>query len=263
MLNRIASVIRAAGSHLTESRSPSRDGQESSRRAGDVLVRNTEGGWQAVKLLAVDKCPEGNQLAHCLCYAPLDNKPSAEGLQYAEVESRHTIMDVETFDTGWEKLAHVAPNQNELAGFAEYLKQTDFPRYITITGQNAREIVHQANDHYKRARQLVDEAKPFEAIAEFGKAIELFPLFYEALDHRGHTQMTLGNHRAALDDFVLSLWVHPNGMVALLAKGDCLMALGDHAAAEAIFQEGRVRFPEHRPTFTERRDQAHARSKQA
>lgn len=263
MLNRIASVIRAAGSHLTEARSPARDGQESARRAGDVLVRADQDGWQAVKLLAVDKDAEGNQLAHCLCYALSDNKPSTESLQHAEVASRHTIIDAETLDAGWEKLTHAAPSQNELAGFAEYLKQTDFPRYITITGQNAREIVHQANDHYKRARQLADDAKPYEAIAEFGKAIELFPLFYEALDHRGHTQMTLGNYRAALDDFVLSLWVHPNGMVALLAKGDCLMELGDHAAAEAIFQAGRVRFPEHRPTFTERRDQAHARGKQA
>ena len=63
--------------------------------------------------------------------------------------------------------------------------------------------------------------------------------------------MELGKIREALSDFELSLQVNPNGMAAFFSKGECLMKLGDLAAAEAIFQEGQSRFPQQRANFTE------------
>ena len=62
--------------------------------------------------------------------------------------------------------------------------------------------------------------------------------------------MELGRYRDALAGFEQSLEVNPNGMHAFFSKGECLMKLGDLAAAEAVFMEGQTLFPEHRPLFT-------------
>ncbi|SOD28167.1 Tetratricopeptide repeat-containing protein [Variovorax sp. YR752] len=61
--------------------------------------------------------------------------------------------------------------------------------------------------------------------------------------------MELGNFREALNDFEQSLRVNPDGPAAFFSKGECLMRLGELAAAEAIFAEGVERFPEKKALF--------------
>ncbi|AKJ27044.1 hypothetical protein AAW51_0353 [Caldimonas brevitalea] len=148
-----------------------------------------------------------------------------------------------------------------MIGFVEYLKLTDFPRYISFTGQDSKEIVRKANEHYKLAYTLGDQGKRTEAIAEYSQPIELFPLFYEAIDNRAFIYMELGKIREALRDFEQSLRVNPNGMAAFFSKGECLMKLGDLKAAKDIFQEGQTRFPEQRATFTKFLEQVRALQK--
>jgi tetratricopeptide (TPR) repeat protein len=166
-----------------------------------------------------------------------------------------------SFGSGWERIANQPVSKEELVGFVEYLKLTDFPRYVSFTGQDSKQIVRKANEHYKRAYSLGEQGKRVEAIAEYSHAIDLFPLFYEAIDNRAFTYMELGKYKEALADFELSLRVNPNGMAAFFSKGECLLRLGQASAAEAIFSEGVTRFPEQRATFKKYLDLARSTRK--
>jgi tetratricopeptide (TPR) repeat protein len=70
--------------------------------------------------------------------------------------------------------------------------------------------------------------------------------------------MELGKIREALSDFNESLRVNPDGMRAFFSKGECLMKLGELAAAEDIFREGLNKFPEHRTIFSKFLEQVRA-----
>ena len=218
-------------------------------KPGDLIIQQDKNGWAAIKILALDPWPDGSSAAHCLTYRLATKKPTVESLKQATVLVWHAPIDAGSFNEGWERIGNQAPSKDELVGFIEYLKLTDFPRYVSFTGQDSNEIVRKANEHYKRAYHLGDQGKRTEAVAEYSEAIELFPLFYEAIDNRAFTYMELGKIREALSDFEQSLRVNPNGMAAFFSKGECLMKLGDLKAAEVIFQEGQSRFPEQRATF--------------
>lgn len=218
-------------------------------KPGDLIVQQDEHGWSAIKILAVDEWPDGTSSAHCLAYQPVPDKPSFDSLQRAAVLVWHAPIDAASFNEGWEQIGNEVATESELIGFAEYLKLTDFPRYLAVTGLDAKEIVSKSNEHYKRAYALGDEGKSMEAIAEYTQAIDLFPLFHEAIDNRAFTYMDLGRIREALADFEQSLRINPDGMAAFFSRGECLMKLGDFNAAEAIFREGQSRFPEQRNMF--------------
>jgi tetratricopeptide (TPR) repeat protein len=219
-----------------------------SMEPGDLIVQRFKDGWAALKILAVDP---GTATAHCIMYKSVPTKPTVESLQQTPVLAWHAPIDAGSFSQGWERIGNRPPSNDELVGFVEHLKLTNFPRYVTFTGQDSREIVRKANEHYERAYALGDQGKRTEAIAEYSLAIELFPLFYEAIDNRAFTYMELGKIREALRDFEQSLHVNPNGVAAFFSKGECLMKLGDFKGAEAVFQEGQSRFPEQQAMFTE------------
>lgn len=245
-----AVILSALGISSAQAHDDPSTKEKLSLKTGDLIVQKDTNGWSAIKVLAVDAWPDGSAAAHCLTFKSTSSKPTVESLRKASVLAWHAPIDARSFSQGWERIGNQAPSKEELVGFIEYLKLTDFPRYISFTGQDSKEIVRKANEHYKRAYALGDQGKREEAIAEYSEAIDLFPLFYEAIDNRAFTYMELGKNREALRDFEQSLRVNPNGMAAFFSKGECLMKLGEFKAAEAIFQEGQSRFPEQRATFT-------------
>lgn len=218
-------------------------------KIGDVIVQKNESGWTAIKILELDKWSDGSFAAHCLTYKALQKKPTIVTLKNAPVLVFHSPIDAGSFSQGWEPIGNESPTKDELVGFIEYLKLTDFPRYVRFTKQDSKEIVRKANEHYKRAFALGEQGKRVESIAEYSEAVRLFPLLYEAIDNRAFTYMELGRIREALNDFNESLRVNPNGMSAFFSKGECLMKLGELAEAEKVFQAGLSKFPEHRATF--------------
>lgn len=218
---------------------------------GDLIVQRDKNGWKAIKILAVDPWPDGTSAAHCLTYRSVRSKPTVESLKQADVDIWHAPIDAGSFSKGWERVGNRAPSKDELIGFVEYLKQTNFPRYARLTGQDPKEIARKAEEHYNRAYSLGEQGKRVEAIAEYSQAIDLAPPFYEAIDNRALTYMELGKIDEALSDFELSLGVNPHGITAFVSIGECLMKLGDLAGVEAIVQEGQSRFPEERAPFAE------------
>ena len=237
--------------------------QKLTLRPGDLIVQQNEDGWSAIKILAVDAWPDGTSAAHCLTYRSVADKPTVESLRRATVRIWHAPIDAGSFDEGWERIGNEAPSRDDLVGFVEYLKLTDFPRYLSFTGQDVDDVIRKANAHYQRAYSLGEQGKRVEAVAEYDKAIDLFPLFYEAIDNRAFTHMELGEFTEALHGFEQSLRVNPNGMAAFFSRGECLMKLGELASAEAVFREGQHRFPEQRAMFAEFLDRVRALRKKS
>ena len=256
-----ATIFSALGISTAYAGDPSPKTQSLLVKPGDLIIKKGESGWSAVRILEVDQWPDGSSAAHCLTYESTDSKPTVESLKQARVRIWHAPIDARSFSKGWELIGNQTPTKEEFSGFIEYLKLTDFPRYISFTGKDSKEIVRKANEHYQKAYALGDQGKRAEAIAEYGKAIDLFPLYYEAIDNRAFTYMELGKIQEALQDFEASLRVNPNGMAAFFSRGECFMKLGQLKAAEAVFQEGQTKFPEKRALFTKFLEQVRALKK--
>jgi len=216
--------------------------QDLTVQAGDVVVQPGESGWTTIKVINVD-----DGTAHCLSYEPGTRKPDLASLAQAPIRIAHTAQKAASFAQGWEHIGNQAATARELQG----LKYMDFQLFVQLTGQDPQAIVAAAKAHFMKAQVHGDEGRRTEAINEYGRAIDLFPLFHEALDARAFAFMELGLHQQALRDLEESLYIHPDGMEAFFSKGECLMKLGHLAEAEELFQEGQDRFPEHRTQFVE------------
>ena len=217
---------------------------------GDILIQqDRDGMWHTVRILEVDKVPDGTSTAHCLSYQSSGTKPTMLSVPKLVVRTWHAPILANSFASGWERIGSEAVSKEELSGFIEYLKHTNFSRYLSVTGQDGNKLVKKANEHYKLANTLGEQGSRNEAIEEYTAAVELFPLFYEAIDNRAFTYMELGKYEDARRDFDLSLQVNPDGVTAFFSKGECLMKLGKLAEAEAVFDKGAPRFPEQRDLF--------------
>lgn len=211
-------------------------------QAGDVLVTHEEtNGWTAVKVLVVDTWPSGGVTLHCRLYRPTPEQPSPAALHTLEVLAQHVPLGRKTFHDGWDLLGRSPVQPDELTGFHEYLKRVDFRRYLTATGQDFETVIAQANDHFAAGGALNAEQRHREAIEEYTRAIDKFPLYYEAIDNRGFSYLNLGDFASALDDFEHSLQIWPDGETAYFASGECLLRLGKLDEAEAIFADGAAR----------------------
>jgi len=263
LLRWITSLGAAALSAVTLSAAGAADvvpqpvGQATDLHAGDVLAHHEAEGWMVVKILMIDTWPDHTITAHCLSYRPSPDKPSMGDLPKLQVLALHAPIAAESF-RGWERIGRASVTKDDLAGFVEYLRLTDFRRYITFTGQDLKAVISEANGHYKQGLTLGDAGHRDEAIIEYTKAIDLFPLFYEAIDNRGFMYMELGRNAEALANFELSLHVNPDGDAAFFSRGECLMKLGRLAEAEAVFAEGQSRFPQQRALFSQFLEQVRA-----
>ena len=211
-------------------------------RAGDVLAQPDGAAWAALKVIAVD-----GPTAHYLTYEQSPAKPDLAALAQAEVRMAHAAKPAAALADGWELLGNQPASARELQG----LKYMDFALYLQLTGQQQHVIEAAARDHFARAGAMRDEGRSTEAIREYGKAIDLYPLFHEALSQRAYAFMELGLHQQALRDLEEALYLVPDSADAFFSRGECLLKLGHLEEAEAAFSEGQERFPEQRTRFLE------------
>jgi tetratricopeptide (TPR) repeat protein len=219
-------------------------------QTGDLIIRHDEGrGWSTVKILAIDRWPDGTETFHCLIYRPTLDRPTPEMTDTLDVMCYHVPVDGAGYRSDWDVLCSPGVRPNDLTGFVEYLKLTDYPRYAAFIGQDIKTLTGQAIEHYRAACALGDEGRREEAIAEYSRAIEVFPDFFEAIDNRAFTHMELGMLEPALAGFEESLRVNPDGNAAYFSRGECLMKLGQYDEAEQVFLQGAHKFPEHQNTY--------------
>jgi len=242
MIKLLSSIFAALGAAKPRGAEQFRPCQQLMVKVGDVVVQPAGNVWAAAKILAVD-----GTAAHYLTYEPSADKPNLASVAKAEVRLAHALKDAAAFEEGWELIGNQPASPRELQG----MKYMDFDLYVRLTGQDVGSIMRRAEEHYERAGVHAAEGRSIEAINEYGKAIELYPAYTDALDKRAFSFMELGLYEKALRDLDESLYLNPEGMSAFFSKGECLLKLGHLDEAAAIFTEGQERFPEHATQFNE------------
>lgn len=233
-------------------------------KQGDVIVqKNKDNTWSVIKVLEVDRALDIESSVHCLIFKSVHQKPNLEQIGSLEILAYHAPISLNGFDNKWEIIGNVLPRKEELVGFIEYLKLTNFDRYLEFTNQDLLTIVHKANLLFKEALIANNKEKHREAIKLYSEAINLFPQFYEAVDNRGFTYMDLGLYDEALEDFQLSLEINPTGLTAINSKKECLARIsfkkalaankrGNHKEAIKFYSEAIDSFPSFYEAFDNR-----------
>lgn len=190
-----------------------------------------DGAYHTYKLLASDPA---FSCYHVLAYEPLNAAPVPKEVGSLKISIFHLPIDA----AGFEKpvvLGNMSVTAYELAGYHEYLRQTQEPKAYTAL----------AIDYFNHGLFLTDEQKHEEAIDAYSKGVDLFPLFYEAIDNRAFCKMNLGQWEAAIEDFTLSLQVNPVSVLAEFSIGECYLRLKRYGDAKAQFEKALAIDPAH------------------
>jgi tetratricopeptide (TPR) repeat protein len=199
---------------------------------GDVVFARKGDQFHILRILKIDL---EFDTFHVMMYKPYFELPERGAVQELEVSLWHTLVDGESIERQFTFVDNVAVSQEDLCGYIEYLKRTDFPRYLRETDQDADTVVQEAVRHYNHGCNLSDLRKPREAFEAYSRAIEMFPMYYQAIDNRGLTRMELGDLRGAIDDFWESLRVRPNNPLPVFSVGECYFKLQDYSTALEYF----------------------------
>lgn len=198
---------------------------------GDVIVSETSNGkFQPYKILKIETIPDGANTWHVLMYGSLDHMPTSDDVKNFSVTALH--IPVASFEENAKLISHSEVLKEDLEGFFEYLRQTDFNRYIKESGEDVHKIIGEAQEYYKLGCKLASEKKYEEAIEAYSQTIDTFPFFLEAFDNRGFSKMDLGDYREAITDFKKSLEIEPTGIAAQFSIAECYFRLGEFQEAK-------------------------------
>ncbi len=216
-------------------------------KAGDIVLHTENDEYQLAKILRTEtfESAEENWSAyHVMLYSATTELPTPEALASLVPEILHLPVATEDIDENWSFHSHQPVSAEELEGFHQYLKYNDFKRYIEETGVDHDQLLDQAAEHYRRACALAEQDKHEEAVDAFAEAIDCFPLFSEALDGLGMSEVALGNFEEALQDFEESYRLNPESQAAVYFLGECLAQLERHAEAIPYFEKCVENWPE-------------------
>lgn len=200
-------------------------------RVGDLFYVNHDGAYHTYKLLGNDT---DFSCYHVLAYEPLSAAPSPREVDHLKISIYHMPVDAAGFENPV-VLGNMRVSADELIGYHEYLRQTQSPESYTSL----------AIGYFNDGLFLTDEQKHEEAIDAYSKGVDLFPLFYEAIDNRAFCKMNLAQWEAAIEDFNLSLQVNPASVLAEFSIGECYLRLKRYQDAKLQFEKALVIDPEH------------------
>nr|MDO8110604.1 tetratricopeptide repeat protein [Candidatus Sigynarchaeota archaeon] len=199
----------------------------------DIFFVVIDNEYHVYKVLKVEPLPGGQHVFHLLVYKPVAVKPEPRDIGALEVFAWHvplaSIGDA-TF------LANVPLQPEEFQGYIEYLRLTDFNKYLEFTGKDPDQVVHEAREYYENGIRATDENNFEDAMEWYSKAIETFPLFYEAIDNKAFVLMDLGRWQEAIAVFEQSLGVNENNLAAIFSIGECQFKLEQFDKALVQFQ---------------------------
>ncbi|SVD98391.1 uncharacterized protein METZ01_LOCUS451245, partial [marine metagenome] len=94
---------------------------------------------------------------------------------------------------------------------------------------------------YKTAVEFQEQGKLLEAIDEYGKVLELNPVFVDAYTNRGAVYTDLGEYQKAIQDYDQAIQLNPANEKAYSNRGNLYaglgesdLALGDYSQAIGI-----------------------------
>ncbi|HVY67807.1 MAG TPA: tetratricopeptide repeat protein [Patescibacteria group bacterium] len=199
---------------------------------GDIIVTTLpkDNKFYPYKVLKIESWPDESITWHVLGYVPLDYNPTEKDISKLSVRAWH--IPIRSFEDKIQIITHSTVTENELQGYFEYLKLTDFPRYIKETGKNIDEVIKKANEYYAKGNELSDAKQYDEAIEAYTLAAEEFPLLFEAIDNRGFAKMDMGKYQEAISDFEESLQVKPDNFTAQFSLAECYYRLKEYQKAQ-------------------------------
>jgi tetratricopeptide (TPR) repeat protein len=197
---------------------------------GDVFYSKLEGRFHLFKLLRHD---ELTKTFHVLCYEPLDELPGKHDLHNLDVMVYHSPIADDGF-TDTNLFMHSAVGEHELIGYLEYLKHTDYRKYIDEIGEKG---IAKANALFTEACALSDAKQHRQAIEKYSEIIELLPTYYEAIDNRAFCKMDLGKWEDAIADFKLSMEINPVSVLAEFSIGECYLKMAKLESAKTQFEK--------------------------
>lgn len=181
-----------------------------------------------MKILRVDP----DQAYHVLLYQLTANEPTMAEVASLDVWAYHvpiaSLSDAR-------RLGSSPVVMRELVGFHEFLKQTDFKRYATETGQSTDALIAQANSAMDEGNRLKHAGNALAVIEKYTEAVDCFPLYFEAIDNRAFARMDLGDWDGAIADFKESERENEPTIVTIFSIGECHLKAGR-------FDEARVQF---------------------
>lgn len=222
--------------------------EEYKLKKGDILVTKIE-QWETLKIINIDSVNPNDLTIHTILFESSKQKPTLESTKELGIKALHAPVSTAMFSNGWELIGNSAVEDNELKGFIEYLKNTNYQKYAEFTGQKVDELISLANSKYKEAYALGQQKKFEEAITLYFEAIDVFPMFIEAIDNIAFVYMDTGDCEEALKYFDQSLSIEPNGVTALYYKGQCYIQLRNYQAAAETYKEGMERLPQKKEVF--------------
>ena len=153
--------------------------------------------------------------------------------------------------------AEMVPNSNKLwKRLAEVYTQTGQPEaaleplenWLAITGDSP----DSAAAFELRARVQLELGRPYDAIAEFDRAIGLQPRLATAYNDRGAIYYQLGRHREAISDFDQAITIYPEYAQAYYGRGTVYYELGRSRRAVGDLDQA-IRFdPRHALAYNNR-----------
>lgn len=193
---------------------------------GDVFYTFFDDRFHINKLLKYER---EFDTYHVLSYQPVEQLPEAKEVENLAIFIHHAPIDKNGFENP-QLLAKSKVSAADLLGYHEYLRQT----------HGTDDIIAAASEYYENGNGLADEKKFEEAIDEYSKAIDLIPLFYEAVDNRAFSKMDLGRWAEAVEDFELSLRVNPENAAAEFSIGECYLKSRDYPQAKEHFEKALI-----------------------
>ncbi|MBQ4813316.1 hypothetical protein A7985_12580 [Pseudoalteromonas luteoviolacea] len=218
---------------------------------GDIFSFQENGAWQALKVLDTHTDEYNSTTVHVLIYKPSTTKPTLKSLRNQPILSYHAPLSHTLFTSDWQFVGHASPLSAELKPYINYLKHNDFKKYAAATDQKIDDLIFRANTQYTKGYALSQAAQYEQAIEAYKQAVNIFPLYYEAIDNIGFAYMDMGEFEKAIEYFDRSLGVYPEGATALYYKGMSYINLEDAANAIETFKQGIEAFPERKQAFEE------------
>lgn len=217
---------------------------------GDVVaIPMADNTIHILKILRIDSDPRMGETFHCTSYEPVAALPAQADMGRLKIGCWHAPISGESIRKQGKVLFNVPVAREDLKGYFVYLKETDIRRWSEETGVDLDQLFDEAKQHYVEGCGLADREQFREAIEAYTEAIELFPLFMEAIDNRGLAYMDLHEWDNAMVDFRESMAKFPDSPVAMFSYGECLLRKDKLEEAEKLFSEGKKRWPED-PHFT-------------
>lgn len=193
-------------------------------QAGDyIFTREDDSTYRVCRILHLDA--QANA-AHVSAFKALDKDPSGLPLDQLELTSMHLPIMASSF-ADWKVLAQHPLTRDDLAGYFEYLKYTDFTAYLKATDQNIDDFVQAAEAKDKEGEASHDRKDYLAAIEKYRESYEIWPLFYEGMVHEAICHISLKNYPAAIHCLENSTHIRGNTPFIDCMIGECFYMIRD------------------------------------